>query len=91
MEPPPIVMSRGVCIRPDTCFSMQAKKAPPVKHTTDISGSVKRMKMYAKKAQDPDMNMSLNEIRTGVKVSERMTLAMEVYLAGVLILFHWLL
>lgn len=48
---------------------------------------VHRIKSFSKKAQDPDMNMTLNEIRTGVKTSERMTLSLLVYLLGVLVIF----
>ncbi len=48
---------------------------------------VHRIKTFSKKAQDPDMNMTLNEIRTGVKTSERMTLSLLVYLLGVLVIF----
>jgi hypothetical protein len=48
---------------------------------------VQRIKSFAKKAQDPDMNMTLNEIHTGVKTSEQMTLTLLVYLLGVLVIF----
>lgn len=86
-EPPPIV--RGICLSPSKCFSMPPKKAPPVKDRTQYY--IHRMKAHAKSAQDPDMDMSLNEIKTGVKLSERMALTLEVYLLGVLAVFHWLL
>lgn len=86
-EPPPIV--RGVCLRPNKCFSMPLKKAPPVKENTlRTQYYINRMRIQVKKAQDPDMNMTLNEIKTGVKVSDRMALALEVYLIGVLLILN---
>ena len=82
---------------------VQVFKAPPVKVAPKNKGVslgknefldktrrnyyVHRIKSFSKKAQDPDMNMTLNEIRTGVKTSERMTLSLLVYLIGVLVIF----
>ena len=93
MEIPPIVqpapVRRGVCINENHCIVL---KAPPVKNHGNVDKVrtqyyIQRMKMHVKSAQDPDMNMTLNEIKTGVKVSERMTLTLGVYLLGVLAIF----
>ena len=62
------------------------KGAPPL-NKIRRNYYVQRIKSFAKKAEDPDMNMSLNEIRTGIKTSERMTLSLLVYLLGVLVIF----
>lgn len=86
--PPP---KRGVCINPDKCFVLKAPKLKEHK-TNDAFRTqyyINRMRMHAKSAQSPDMNMTLNEIKTGVKVSERMTLTLEVYLLGVLVIFSF--
>lgn len=91
ISPPPIV--RGACISQTKCFRIEpthVKKAPPLvaKFRTDYY--VNRMKMHVKNAQDPDMNMSLKEIRDGVKISDRMRLSLEVYGLGVLALMFLL-
>ncbi len=88
--PPPIVnpapLKRGICISEKYCFKMDPPKNKEVKKENAFRTQyyIRRMKMHAKKAQDPDMNMTLNEIKTGVKLSERMTLTLTVYLLGVL-------
>lgn len=92
MEIPPVVIpapvKRGVCINEHHCFVL---KAPPVKaqkeNTLRTQYYINRMRMQVKKAQDPDMNMTLNEIKTGVKTSERAALSLAVYLLGVLAIF----
>ena len=93
LHTPPIVqpapVRRGVCISENHCLVLNA---PPVKHMRTENAFrtryyIQRMKMHTKNARDPDMNMTLNEIKTGVKVSERMTLTLGVYLLGVLAIF----
>ena len=90
IEPPPIV-NRGVCINVKKCFTLNPPKnktAPPLKENKlRTSYYIHRIKSIAKKAQDPDMNMSLNEIKTGVKVSDRMKMSLFVYLLGVIFIF----
>lgn len=82
---------RGVCISVDKkCFVLDApkNKAPNlVESKARLGYHVQRIKSIAKSARDPDMNMTLNEIRTGVKLSDRMLLSLEVYLIGALLIF----
>ena len=59
----------------------------PIVYPLKKAPAIKRMNTYVNKSRDPDMNMSLNEIRTGVKVSDRMLLSLEVYLLGALVIF----
>lgn len=92
-EPPAIVTpnKRGICISVNKpCFVLNApkNKAPQLKENKlRTEYYIHRMKSLAKSAQDPDMNMSLNEIKTGIKVSDRMKMSLFVYLLGALIIF----
>lgn len=88
--PPAIItpFRRGVCFHVDKpCFKLEQKpqKNREVPFRKDYY--INRMKTAAKNVQSPDMNMTLNEIKTGVKTSERARLSLEVYLLGVLVIF----
>jgi hypothetical protein len=73
-------------------------EAPPVKETkmkpisvfekrARTNYNISRMKTFAKSAQSPDMNMTLNEIRTGVKMTDKIALSLFVYTVCVFIMF----
>ena len=95
-SPPPIVrpftppVKRGVCFHVDKpCFVLEAPK-----NKKSHSFEKLRLKYYKNRmssaveiSKDPDMNMTLNEIKTGVKTSDRARLSLAVYLLGVLIIF----
>ena len=72
--------------------------APPVKETkmkpisvfekrARTNYHISRMKTFAKSAQSPDMNMTLNEIRTSVKVTDKIAASLFVYTVCVLFIF----
>lgn len=93
-NPPPLItehtQKRGVCFRVDKpCFTLQA----PVNKTHKSYDKLRlnyyknRIVSISKTAQSPDLNMSLDEIRTGVTRSERVKATLFVYLLGVLALF----
>jgi hypothetical protein len=48
---------------------------------------VSRIKEAAKSAQSPDMNLTLNEILTGERISDKVTTILFAYFAGVCLLF----
>lgn len=80
----------GICLAPNKCFRLQApKSAPKPKYEENLRvfHHTQRMRYFAEQAKNPDMNMTLKEIQTGVKVSDRMALSLEVYLIGVLAIF----
>jgi hypothetical protein len=47
---------------------------------------IERMKSVAKIAQSPDMNLTLNEIRTGERVSDKIGATLFVYTLGVFLI-----
>lgn len=84
--PPPNVVG-GICISQNKCFRLDVpkNKAPsPLSVKLRTNYHVNRMRMHAESARDPDMNMSIKEIRDGVKVSDRVRLSLTVYGLGVL-------
>lgn len=84
---PPIV--RGICLTPDKCFKLEphhSKTAPEISKLR-IYHHTQRMRYFAEQAKDPDLNLSLKEIQTGVKLSDRIALDLEVYLLGTLAIF----
>lgn len=90
VTPPPIVIEhhqkRGFCFHVDKpCFTIEAPKNKTKK--LRLKYYKNRITSVAKTAQSPDLNMSLDEIRTGVKRSERVKATLFVYLVGVLVLF----
>lgn len=89
-EPPPIVTqhqtnTKGICFhvtRP--CFTLN----PPKNKKHDVvKFHTQRMKSFVKYAQSPDMNLTLKEIQTGIKTSDRMKMSLAVYILGVLAIF----
>lgn len=89
-EPPAIVHhvenTRGICFHvTKPCFTLNPPKNK--KHKESTHYYTQRMKSFAKYAQSPDMNMTLKEIRTGVKTSDRIKMSLFVYLLGVLAIF----
>lgn len=98
MIPPPHVeivhtvqvpQKRGICFHVDKpCFTLDPPKSKKkTENTFRTSYYIQRMKAAAKSAQSPDMNMSLNEIRTGITRSERIKFSLLIYLIGVLAIF----
>lgn len=94
VPPPPTIVRphqpvrRGVCFHVDKpCFTIEPRKNTKKEIPFRKEYYVNRIKTMAKSAQDPDMNMSLNEIKTGVKTSDRVRLSLGVYLLGVLAIF----
>lgn len=94
VTPPPIVIEhhqkRGICFHVDKpCFTLQAPKNKTHKSYEKfrLNYYKNRIQSIAKTAQSPDINMSLNEIRTGVTRSERVKASLFVYLLGVLVIF----
>lgn len=51
---------------------------------------VSRMKAAAKSAQSPDMNLTLNEIRTGERLIDKIVVTLFAYTVGVLFIFFTL-
>lgn len=88
--PPPIIVEhnkqkRGVCFHVDKpCFTLEA---PKNNKKDQLKYYIRRMKAHAKKAQSPDLNMSLNEIRTGTTVEDHVKFSLLVYLLGVIAIF----
>lgn len=82
----PVTFRRGVCISVEApCFTLDPPKSKTHKFH---KGRVRYyMQSHVRKAIDPDMNMSLREIRDGVKTSDRIALSMAVYGLGVLFIF----
>ena len=80
VHPPPTIVRPHQPVRRGVCFHVEPKKEFPLRY-------INRMKLAAKNAQSPDMNMTLNEIKTGVKTSDRVRLSLGVYLLGVLAIF----
>lgn len=100
--PPPAVVTtivhevqnkRGICFHVEKpCFVLDVAPKNKKNKTTSAGAFrtnyyIHRMKAAAKSAQSPDMNMSLNEIRTGVSVKDHMKFSLLVYLIGVLAIF----
>lgn len=96
--PPPAVVTtivhevvqnkRGICFHVDKpCFVLDVAPKNKKNTTTRTNYYIHRMKAAAKSAQSPDMNMSLNEIRTGVSVKDHMKFSLLIYLIGVLAIF----
>ncbi len=92
VTPPPIVIEhqkRGICFHVDKpCFTIEAPKNKNNKsfEKVRLNYYINRIKSISKTAQSPDMNMSLDELRTGIKKSERIKATLFVYLVGVIIL-----
>lgn len=98
VDNPPVVVPKRITSHSKLSEIVHVFSAPPVKETRmkPISSfekhartnyHVSRMKTFAKSAQSPDMNMTLNEIRTGVKVSDKVAAILFVYVVGVFFLF----
>jgi hypothetical protein len=89
--PPRVEVRRGICFRPDKpCFKLDApKNAPSLKTTNPVKlhYHIQRMKAAVKTSRDPDMFMSIDEIKTGVKKSDRVKATLFLYLVGVLLIF----
>lgn len=87
-EPPAIVhQKRGVCFHVDMpCFTLDPPKNKKQKQESAFMTRY-RIKKIAKTAQSPDMNMTLNEIRTGITRYDRMKFSFLVYILGVLAIF----
>ena len=89
VAPPPPPIGGGICISQNKCFRIEVpkNKAPsPASIKLRTNYYINRMKMHAEHARDPDMNMSLKEIRDGVMVKDRVRLSLTVYGLGVLAL-----
>lgn len=82
----PAPVRRGVCFSVDRpCFVLEAPKPKSIPMTGPrIEYYKSRMEHHVRSVRDPDMNMSLNEIRTGIKRSDRMAASLVVYILGVL-------
>lgn len=94
VTPPPIVIEhnqkRGFCFHVDKpCFTLQAhvNKTHKSYETARLNYHKNRIISLSKTAQSPDLNISLNEIRTGITRSESVKATLFVYLLGVLVLF----
>lgn len=93
--PPPLIQTHtnkkgGICFHVDKpCFKLEPMKNVKQKKDNGFRTAyyIQRIKNVAKTARDPDMNMSLHEIQTGVKTSDRMKMSLFVYLLGVLFIF----
>lgn len=81
---------KGICFHVDKpCFTLDPpKNKPHKKDTFRTQYYIQRMKSLSKSAQSPDLNMTLNEIKTGIKTSDRMKFSLLVYLLGVILLFN---
>lgn len=80
----------GICLAPNKCFRLQAPKAAPspkFQEKLRVLHHTQRMRYFAEKSKNPDMNLSLKEIQTGIQMSDHMALSLEVYLIGVLAIF----
>lgn len=97
-HPPITVNQKRITTHSNLSDIVKVLSAPPVKETRmKPIGSfekkarrhyhISRMKTFAKSAQSPDMNMTLNEIRTGVKMSDKIAATLFVYFVGVFFLF----
>jgi hypothetical protein len=72
-------------------------EAPPLKKETRMRPvktnkwenryHMARMKSIANNAQSPDMNLTLHEILTGERVSDKIAATLFVYTAGVFLIF----
>ena len=93
ISPPPIIIEhqkRGICFHVDKpCFTIETPKNKPHEKIR-LNYYKNRMISIAKSSQSPDLNMSLNEIRTGIKKSEQVKATLFVYIVGVLILFTFI-
>lgn len=87
--PPPLMIQhhhqqkRGICFHVDKpCFVLDAPK-----NKARLEYYKKRMRSAADISKSFDVKETLVEIKTGVKLSDRMRLSLTVYLLGVLIIF----
>lgn len=70
-------------------------EAPPVKEPKRMKPisnwernvHISRMKVAAEYARNPDMNLTLKEILTGERVSDKIAMSLFVYFAGVFFIF----
>lgn len=81
---------RGVCFHVDKpCFTLKApvNKTHKSYEKLRLNYYINRMKSSVEIAKSPDMNMTLNEIKTGITATERAKSALFVYLVGVIFIF----
>lgn len=99
VEAPPIVHVERITSHSKLSEIVKVfSEAPPIKETkmkpistfekrARTSYHISRMKTFAKSAQSPDMNMTLNEIRTGVKVTDRIIVTLFAYTICVFVMY----